>query len=73
MVCKYKYQFLLDPYAVVAYCTSYMTKIDKSTTLKLHPIIQQCIANNINVNTKIEKLGNVIFNVQQWLLNLLFT
>ncbi len=58
-------QVILDPYAVVTYCTSYMTKIDKSTTLELHSIIQKFIANNINVNTRIEKLGNDFPNVQQ--------
>jgi hypothetical protein len=25
-------QFILDPYAITTYCTSYMTKIDKSIT-----------------------------------------
>jgi hypothetical protein len=40
-------------------------KKNKSTTLKLHSIIQKCITNNINVNTRIEKLGNVFLNVQQ--------
>jgi hypothetical protein len=52
-------QFVLDPYATTSYCTSYMTKIDESITSKLHFIIQKCIANNIDANTKIQKLGNV--------------
>jgi hypothetical protein len=42
-----------------------MTKINKSITSKLQSIIQKCIADNIDANTKIQKLGNVFFNVQQ--------
>jgi hypothetical protein len=34
-------------------------KIDKSITLELHSIIQKCIANNIDANTRIQKLSNV--------------
>jgi hypothetical protein len=41
-------QFILDPYVTTTYCTSYMTKIDKSITSKLHSLIKKCIANNIN-------------------------
>ncbi len=58
-------QFILDPYAAITYCTSYMTKIDKSITSELHFIIKKCIANNINANTRIQKLSNVFFNAQQ--------
>ncbi len=43
-------QFTLDPYATITYYTSYMIKIDKSITLKIHFIIKKCIANNIDVN-----------------------
>ncbi len=39
-------QFILKPCAVTTYCASYMTKINKSITLKLYSIIQKCIANN---------------------------
>jgi hypothetical protein len=31
---------------------------------KLHSIIQKCIANKINANTRIQKLGNTFLNVQ---------
>jgi hypothetical protein len=41
-----------------------MTKIDKSITSKIHSIIQKCIANNIDANTIIQKLGNVFINVE---------
>jgi hypothetical protein len=43
-------QFVLDPYVTATYCTSYMTKIDKSIESKLHFIIKKCIANNIYAN-----------------------
>jgi hypothetical protein len=55
----------LDPYTAATYCTSYMAKIDKSITSKLHLIMKKCIANNINANTRIQKLGNVFINAQQ--------
>ncbi len=58
-------QFILDPYVATTYCTSYIIKINKSMTLELHFIIQKCIINNIDANTKIQKLGNVFLNVQQ--------
>jgi hypothetical protein len=41
-----------------------MTKIDKSITLEVHSISKKCIANNIDANTKIQKLGNVFLNAQ---------
>jgi hypothetical protein len=34
-------QFILDPYVATPYCTSYMTKINKSITSKLHSIIKK--------------------------------
>ncbi len=45
------------------YCTSYMTKINKSITSELHSIIKKCITNNIDA--KIQKLGNDFLNAQQ--------
>jgi hypothetical protein len=32
-------QFILDPYATATYCTSYMTKVDKSITIELKSIL----------------------------------
>jgi beta-galactosidase beta subunit len=58
-------QFVLDPYATATYSTSYMTKINKSLTSKLHSISKKGIANNINANIRIQKLGNVFLNAQQ--------
>jgi len=66
-------QFVLNPYAIATYCTSYMTKIDKSITSKLHSIIKICIANNIDANIKTQKLGNVFINAQQMVVQLLLT
>jgi hypothetical protein len=48
-----------------------MTKIDKSITLELHSIIKKCIANNIDANTKIQKLGNVFLNAQQMVIQII--
>jgi hypothetical protein len=48
-----------------------MTKIDKSITLELHSIIKKCIANNIDANTKIQKLGNVFLNAQQMVIRII--
>jgi hypothetical protein len=47
-----------------------MTKIDKSITSELHSIIKKCIANNIDANTRIQKFGNVFFNAQQMVVQL---
>jgi hypothetical protein len=66
-------QFILDPYVTTTYCTSYMKKIDKSITLELHSIIKKCIANNINTNTRIQKLGNFFLMPNKCLLHFLFT
>jgi hypothetical protein len=42
-----------------------MTKIDKSIALELYSIIKKCIANNIDANIIIQKLGNAFINAQQ--------
>ncbi len=55
-------QFIINPYATATYCMSYMIKIDKSITSKLHFIIKKYITNNIDANTIIQKLSNVFFN-----------
>jgi hypothetical protein len=36
-------QFILDPYVVATFCTSHMTKINKSITLELHFIIKNAL------------------------------
>jgi hypothetical protein len=47
-------QIFLYLYVFITYCTSYLTKINKSVTSKLHFIIQKCIAINIDANTRIQ-------------------
>ena len=54
-------QFILDPYAAATYCTSYMTKVDKSIPSELQSIMQKCNNNNVLANERILKLGNVFF------------
>ncbi len=44
---------------------SYMRKISKSITSYLHLIVQKCIGNKIDTNTRIQKLGYAFRNVQQ--------
>ena len=58
-------QFILDPYAAATYCTSYMTKVDKSMTTELKSILQNCITNKTDANIRILKLGNAFLNAQQ--------
>jgi hypothetical protein len=58
-------QFILDPYAAATYCTSYMTKVDKSITTELKSILQKCIAEKTDANLRILKLGNAFLNAQQ--------
>ena len=58
-------QFILDPYATATYCTSYMTKVDKSMTTELKSILQICITDKTNANIRILKLGNAFLNAQQ--------
>ncbi len=58
-------------YVSATYCTSYMKK--NSTTSKLHFIIKKCIANNIDANSKTQKLGNVFLNAQQMVVYLVLS
>jgi hypothetical protein len=46
---KYKCIFILDPYVVAIYCTSYLTKVDKFATCEMQNIYY------INKNLKILK------------------
>ncbi len=71
VICKYIFQFILDPYVVATYCTSYMTKTNQSITLELHSIIKKCIAKKKDVNIIIQKLGNVLLNAQQMVAQLI--
>jgi len=56
-------QFILDPYVVASYCTSYLTKIDKTITNEFQTIIKKCKNENVDANLRVRKLGNVFLNV----------
>jgi hypothetical protein len=45
-------QFILDPYDVASYCTSYLTKIDKIITNKFQTIIKKCENENVDANIR---------------------
>jgi len=52
-------QFILDPSAVTSYCTSYLTKIDKTVTKELKNIIISCNENKIETHICVQKMGNI--------------
>jgi hypothetical protein len=65
VVYKYRYSIYFGPICIyMTYCTSYNTKIDKSIASQLHSIIKKCITNNIDANTKIQRLGNAFLDAQ---------
>jgi len=43
-------QFILDPYIATSYCTSYLTKINKTITSKFQTIIKKCENENVDAN-----------------------
>jgi len=47
-----------------------MIKIDKSITLDMHSIIEKCSINNIDANTRIQKLGITFVNARQMVVQL---
>jgi hypothetical protein len=64
-------QFILDPYAIAKYCTSYM-----KNKIKINNIIITLYHTKIYckyiANIRIQKLGNVFFNDQQIIVQLVF-
>jgi hypothetical protein len=52
-------QFILEPYIATSYCTSYLTKIDKTITSKFQTIIKKCENENVDANLRVTKLNNV--------------
>jgi hypothetical protein len=46
-------KFILDPYVATNYCTSYLTKLDKTMTKELENIIISCNENKIESHTHI--------------------
>ncbi len=43
-------QFILDLYVVASYCTSDLTKIDRTITNEFQTIIKKCEYENVNAN-----------------------
>ncbi len=58
-------QFILDLYDVASYYTYYLTKINKTVKKKFIYISITCNENKIEAHTHIQKMGNVLFNIQQ--------
>ncbi len=58
-------QFILDPYVATNYCTSYLTKTDKTITKELKNIIINCYKNKIKARTHIQKMGNAFLKYAQ--------
>jgi hypothetical protein len=58
-------QYMLNAYATTSYCTSYMTKIDKSMTFAFRKICKEHERSHIDAIQMIRTLGNTFFNLQQ--------
>jgi hypothetical protein len=58
-------QFVLDSYAVVAYCSSYMTKLDKKITTTFKRIQTKHEKNKVDIMQTISRLGKALVNMQQ--------
>jgi hypothetical protein len=58
-------QYVLNAYAAASYCTSYMTKVDKSMTSAFRRIHKEHERIHIDVMQMIHTLGNTLLNIQQ--------
>ena len=58
-------QYVLNTYATTSYCSSYMTKIDKSMTNSFIRIGKEHEINEIDSMQMIRKLGNTLLNLQK--------
>jgi hypothetical protein len=58
-------QYVLNTYAATSYCTSYMTKVDKSMTNAFSRIRKEHEKSRIDVIQMIRTLGNTLLNLQQ--------
>ena len=58
-------QYVLSAYAAVSYCTSYMTKVDRSMTNAFKRIRKQHEKSKIDAIQMIRSLGNDLLNLQQ--------
>ena len=57
--------FVLNSYAAASYCSSYMTKLDRSMTSAFKKICREHEKSKINAIEMIRTLGNTLLNLQQ--------
>ena len=58
-------QYVLNAYDAASYCTSYMTKVDKSMTSAFRRIRKEHEGSHIDSIQMICTLGNTLLNLQQ--------
>jgi hypothetical protein len=58
-------QYVLNTYAATSYCTSYMTKVDKSMTSAFRRIHKEHERSHIDAIQMIRMIGNTLLNLQQ--------
>ena len=58
-------QYVLDAYSTTSYCTSYITKVDKSMTSAFRRIRKEHERSHIDTMQMIHTLGNTLLNLQQ--------
>ena len=58
-------QYVLNAYVAAPYCTSYMTKVDKSMTSAFRRIHKEHEISHIDAMKMICTLGNTLLNLQQ--------
>lgn len=58
-------QYVLNAYAATSYCSSYMTKVDRSMTNAFKRIRQEHEKRKIDAIQMIQSLGNAFLNLQQ--------
>jgi hypothetical protein len=58
-------QYVLNAYAATLYCSSYMTKVDKSMTSAFRKIHREHETSRIDAMQMIRTLGNTLLNLQQ--------
>ena len=58
-------QYVLNAYVAASYCTSYMTKVDKSMTTAFRKLRKEHEISHIDAMQMIRTLGNTLLNIQQ--------
>ena len=58
-------KYILNAYVATSYCTSYMTKVDKSMTSAFRRIHKEHERSHIDAIKMICTLGNALLNIQQ--------